>query len=368
MSEYFIHNEHIYLNALNCLPLLGARRITALLAHYGSAEQIWQIPGEDCASILSLTKEAGVQLANDKLAIDPEIEWQRLGRYQIKTLSIKNENYPWLLKQISCPPPILYYRGCIEVLAGPAVAIVGSRRSTFYGQEVAGRLARELSADGITVISGMALGVDTAAHRGALEGRGKTAAVLGCGLNLCYPPQNRKLMDDIILNGLVISEFPLNTKPLAANFPQRNRIISGLTLGTVVVEATAKSGSLITANYALEQNREVFAVPGNIGSPYSRGCHRLIKEGARLVESTADILAELNLGESHEEQLSISLPLPELSDDESSLLKLIPYYPLHIDDLIRSGTFSAAATSSLLLSLELKKQIRQSPGKYFCRI
>lgn len=368
MIENNLRNEQLYLNALNRLPVLGARRITALLAHYGSAEQVWQASGEDYAQILSLKKEVGAQLAKDKQTLDPEAEWLKLERFKIKTLSIEAEDFPWLLKQIPSPPPILYYLGSLEVLAGPAVAIVGSRRSTFYGQEVAGKLAGELAAMGIAVVSGMALGVDTAAHRGALENGGKTAAVLGCGLDLCYPPQNGKLMEEIASKGVVFSEFPLGTQPLAANFPQRNRIISGLTLGTVVVEATAKSGSLLTANYALEQNREVFAVPGNIGSPYSRGCHRLIKEGARLVESAADIVAELNLIEGHEEQLSLPLSAPELSDDENKLLQLIPYYPLHIDDLIRSGVFSAASTSSLLLSLELKKLIRQTPGKYFCRI
>lgn len=357
-----------YLNALNRLPLLGARRITALLSYYGSVEKVWQASGEEYARILSLTKDAGEQLSKDKEALDPEAEWLKLEQYKIKTLSTEALDYPWLLKQISYPPPILYYLGSLEALAFPAVAIVGSRRSTFYGREVAERLGNELGAAGITVVSGMALGVDTAAHRGALDSGGKTAAVLGCGLDLCYPPQNRKLMGEIASEGLIISEFPLGTQPLAANFPQRNRIISGLTLGTVVVEATAKSGSLITANYALEQNREVFAVPGNIGSPYSRGCHRLIKEGARLVESAADILAELTLTEGCEEQLALSLPEPELTNDEKILLQLIPYYPLHIDDLIRTGTFSAAVTSSVLLSLELKNLIRQTPGKYFCRI
>ncbi|MBM4235680.1 MAG: DNA-protecting protein DprA [Firmicutes bacterium] len=368
MEETTIRHEQLYLNALNRLPSLGARRITALMAHYGSAAQVWQNSGQEYAQILSLKTEVGEQLAEDKEALDPEFEWSRLEQYNIKTLSIEAVDYPWLLRQIPHPPPILYYRGCLEGLSGSAVAIVGSRRSTFYGQEVAGRLSKELASAGIAVVSGMALGVDTAAHRGALEGGGKTAAVLGCGLDFCYPPQNRKLMEEIVLAGVIFSEFPLGTQPLAANFPQRNRIISGLTLGTVVVEATAKSGSLITANFALEQNREVFAVPGNIGSPYSRGCHRLIKEGARLVESAADILAELNLAESLEEQLSLPLPAPELSDDENMLLRLIPYYPIQIDDLIRSGAFSAASTSSLLLSLELKKLIRQTPGKYFCRI
>jgi DNA processing protein len=368
MSEQNLVNERICLNALNRLSHLGARRIAALLAHYGSAMTTWQASGEEYAQLLSLKREVGNQLAKEKTALNPEAEWLKLESYNVKVTSFEAEEYPWLLKQISYPPPILYYLGCLGAIAGPAVAIVGSRRSTFYGQEVAGRLAGELAAAGIAVVSGMALGVDTAAHRGSLESGGKTAAVLGCGLDLCYPPQNRKLMEEIVSKGVIFSEFPLGTQPLAANFPQRNRIISGLTLGTVVVEATAKSGSLITANYALEQNREVFAVPGNIGSPYSRGCHRLIKEGARLVESAADVIAELNLAEVHEEQLSLLLPQPDLSDDESKLLQLIPYYPLHIDDLIRNGAISAASASSLLLSLELKKLIRQTPGKYFCRI
>lgn len=368
MSEQNIVGDQLYLNALNRLPHLGARRIAALLTHYGSAKATWQATGEDYAQLLSLKREVGEQLAKDKQAINPEAEWLKLESFNLKATSLGAEDYPWLLKQISYPPPILYYLGSLEAFAGPAVAIVGSRRSTFYGQEVAGRLAGELAVAGIIVVSGMALGVDTAAHRGSLEGGGKTAAVLGCGLDLCYPPQNRKLMEEIASNGLVFSEFPLGTQPLAANFPQRNRIISGLTLGTVVVEATAKSGSLITANFALEQNREVFAVPGNIGSPYSRGCHRLIKEGARLVESAADILAELNLAGGHEEQLALPFPLQELSGDESQLLQLIPYYPIQIDDLIRAGSYSAASASSLLLSLELKMLIRQTPGKYFCRI
>jgi DNA processing protein len=368
MSEQNPVNERIFLNALNHLSHLGTRRISTLIAHYGSATATWQAYGEEYAQLLSLKKEVGEQLAQEKQALNPEAEWLKLEKNNIEIISLEAEEYPLLLKQIAYPPPILYYLGCLENIAGPAVAIVGSRRSTFYGQEVAGRLAGELAAAGIAVVSGMALGVDTAAHRGSLESGGKTAAVLGCGLDLCYPPQNRRLMEEIVSRGVIFSEFPLGTQPLAANFPQRNRIISGLTLGTVVVEATAKSGSLITANYALEQNREVFAVPGNIGSPYSRGCHRLIKEGARLVESAADVISELNLAEGQEEQLSLSLPQPDLSEDESKLFQLIPYYPLHIDDLIQKSAFSAAAACSLLLSLELKKLIRQTPGKYFCRI
>ncbi len=358
----------IYLNALNCLSVLGSRRINVLLNHFGSAEIAWQASGEEYKQVFSIRAESLDRLINEKKDLEPEKEWYRLAQYNIKCLSSDSDHYPELLKQISYSPPILYYIGNPKVVSGPAIAIVGSRRSTFYGQEVAQSLGCELAAAGMTVISGMALGVDTSAHRGALESGGYTAAVLGCGLDCCYPRQNQGLMTEIAAKGIVISEFPLGTSPMAANFPQRNRIISGLSLGTVVVEATAKSGSLITANYALEQNREVFAVPGNIGSPYSRGCHRLIKEGAKLVECAADILEELNLKQGCEEQLSLQLHANDLPAAEKKLLQQIPYQPMHIDDLIRISGFGAAEASSLLVSLEIKKLIRQMPGKYFCRI
>lgn len=360
-------SEKIFLNALNRLTMLGSRRITALLNHYGSAEQAWNAPAEEYPLVLNL-KQDSEQLKKEKEKVDPDREWRQLEKLKIGCLMADDSNYPGLLREIAYPPPIIYFKGDPIKIGDPAVAIVGSRRSTFYGTEVAKRLAQELAVAGITVVSGMALGIDTAAHRGALEQGGYTAAVLGCGLDKCYPRQNFELIEAIIESGVVFSEFPYGTEPLPINFPQRNRIISGLSLGTVVVEATAKSGSLITAGYAIEQNREVFAVPGNIGSPYSRGCHRLIKEGAKLVESAADILAELYLESSGERQLAIDLPVIDLNEAEKRLLQMIPYQPLHIDDLIRLSELGAAAASALLLSLEIKKVIRQTPGKYFCRI
>lgn len=360
-------NEILYLNALNSITFLGPKRIDALLKHFGSAEAAWEVSAKDLVSVLGLLGHAD-RLEKERLKIDPHKAWDLLKEHKVDCITPDGLEYPSLLRQLHYPPPILYYRGSLKKINQPAVAIVGSRRCTFYGREVAHRLAGELSTAGITVVSGMALGIDTAAHRGSLENSGYTAAVLGCGVDQCYPPDNADLMEQIIAAGVVLSEFPIGTEPLPIHFPQRNRIISGLSLGTVVVEATAKSGALITASYALEQNREVFAVPGNVGSPYSRGSHRLLKEGARLVESAADILEELNLNSSTGIQLTLGMAGADLSDRGKILLALIPYQPMHIDTIIQLSGISAAETSVLLLSLELKQCIRQTPGKYFCRI
>lgn len=359
--------ELIYLNALNSLSFLGSNRIKTLLDHFGTAEAAWKAPNQDLIKILGLTEKTD-KFNQERSKIEPEQEWGRLTEKKIKCITPETEGYPALLKQISLPPLILYYRGSLQKIDRPSVAIVGSRRCTFYGQEVAYRMAVELSEQGVNIISGMALGIDTAAHRGALDKSGYTVAVLGCGLDRCYPPGNADLMEQIVSDGTVISEFPIGTEPLPGNFPQRNRIISGLSLGTLVVEATAKSGALITSDYALEQNREVFAVPGNVGSPYSRGSHRLIKEGAKLVESAADILEELYINSPSEEQLTLKHLDLNLTEGEQSLIKIIPYQPMHIDKIIQLSGTKASEASALLLSLELKKCIRQSPGKYFCRI
>ncbi len=358
----------IYLNALNRISFIGPAGLNALLKHFNDAERAWKAGSKELRQVRGFHDKAE-RLVKERSSVDPEQEWIRLDKTGIKCISAASTLYPPLLKELPCSPPILYYRGSLEkLLSQPAVAVVGSRRSTFYGKEVSRRLSGELASSGISVVSGMALGIDTAAHRGALEISGYTVAVLGSGLDRCYPPQNTGLMEQIVASGAVISEFPAGVKPLPYHFPRRNRIISGLSLGTVVVEATAKSGSLITANCALEQNREVFAVPGNVGSPYSRGCHQLIREGAHLVESVADILAEISIGLPAEEQLSMEQFAAILSVEEKALLELVPYQPMHIDDIISAGRGRTADTINLLLSLELKKLVRQTPGKYFCRI
>ncbi len=357
----------VYLNALNRIIFLGAKRISILLDYYASARDAWEAPAEEIIRLVNLKKSAEV-FDRERKSIDPHAEWNRLADLKINCAAPESPAYPSLLREIPSPPPILYYRGNLEKAKEPAVAIVGSRRCTFYGKETAVKLAEELTAEGLTIVSGMALGIDTAAHRGTLDSNGFTIAVLGCSLDKCYPPQNRDLKKEIEHSGVVISEYPLGTEPLPKYFPQRNRIISGLTLATVVIEATAKSGALITADYAIEQNREVFAVPGNIGSPYSRGCHRLIKEGAGLVESAADILDALYMGSENGYQLSFDNNRQELTEAEKELLDTIPYQPLHIDNIIQQCGIKASETSVILLSLELKKYIRQTPGKYYSRI
>ena len=363
-------NDLIYYNALNYISMLGARRIPALLDQFESAENAWNASPAELNTALNFT-DGCKQLQNERSRIDPWKAWSELQARGIKCVSPLCPEYPALLKQIS-HPPFLYYRGSLAEIDKPAIAIVGSRRCTFYGREAANKLASELTENGVSIVSGMALGIDTAAHKGSLDGRGYTVAVLGCGVDICYPPQNKELMEQIANNGVVVSEFVPGTTPLPAHFPQRNRIISGLSLGTLVVEATAKSGALITANFALEQNREVFAVPGNIGSPYSRGSHRLIKEGARLVESVADILEEIYIdaAENREngQQLEMQFIENSLGKEEKSLLNIIPYQPMHIDKIIQESKLKASEVTTLLLSLELKKTIRQTPGKYFSRI
>lgn len=359
-----------YLNALNCLPFLGPRRITAMIRYFRTAKRAWEAPEQDLQKVEGLSGFVS-RIIEARAKIDPHLEWNRIEEHGVKCAGVDSLEYPALLRELPCPPPVLYYRGVLNTDRSLSIAIVGSRRSTFYGKEVAHRLAGELAAAGVDIVSGMALGIDTAAHRGCLENSGYTVAVLGCGLDCCYPPANADLMEQIASSGAVVSEFPLGTKPMPGHFPQRNRIISGMTLGTVVVEATAKSGSLITADLALEQNREVFAVPGNIGSPYSRGCHQLIKEGAHLVESAADILKEIMFEQaagSREEQLTITSSGSSLTEAEKALLGAIPYQPMHIDDIVRSVEGTASEVITTLLALELKQVIRQTPGKFFCRI
>lgn len=364
------NKDLIYYNALNLISQLGARRIPLLLQHFESAENAWNASLDALKAVLDLP-DGCEQLQKERLHIDPDKKWSELQAKRISCTSPLCPDYPSLLKQIP-HPPFLYYRGSLKEIEKPTVAIVGSRRCTFYGKEAAHKLASELVDHGVSIVSGMALGIDTAAHKGTLEKSGYTAAVLGCGVDICYPRNNKDLMDQIVNCGAVISEFAPGTTPLPAHFPQRNRIISGLSLGTVVVEATAKSGSLITANLALEQNREVFAVPGNIGSPYSRGSHRLIKEGARLVESAADVLEELYIGlpdsQDTGQQLEMQFIESSLTKEEKSLLDIIPYQPIHIDKIIQESESKASEVTALLLSLELKKTIRQTPGKYFSRI
>ena len=280
--------------------------------------------------------------------------------------------YPRLLLQIPDPPPCLYVRGSLD-LNSAALAIVGSRNASSYGKAVARRLSADLAACGATVVSGMALGIDTCAHQGALQAGGPTVAVMGTGLNHIYPARNRRLHDAIAERGAVVSELPVNAGPDARHFPARNRIISGLTLGTLVVEATLKSGSLITARLAAEQNREVYAVPGSIDSFKSTGTHALIKQGAKLVENVQDILEELPAGNlqpaaADASSRQIAAPPPgELTALDSKILAELDRYPVHIDELVRKLDLEPGKLAAALLQLELKGVVHQDRGSLFSR-
>jgi len=296
--------------------------------------------------------------------------------YQIVTMS--DPAYPSLLLQIPDPPPFLYVLGnlCNSI---KNIAVVGSRNATSYGISITKRLCEELAALDFTIVSGMAVGIDTAAHTGALIGKGKTIAVLGSGLERIYPHKNLKLFHKIAEKGAVISEFPLLEEPEPHNFPIRNRIISGISLGTVIVEATQKSGSLITARLAAEQGREVFAVPGNINSFKSIGTHSLIKQGAKLVENTQDILEELSplitddslnnkikREDKPEDKPEHKTAKPlSLSSEESLVFTGLGHYPVHIDDLVRKISMEPGKLSGILLKLELQGIVHQAPGKFF---
>lgn len=302
---------------------------------------------------------------------DVSKELSLIEKNKIKIITLLDKEYPAALKSIATAPLVLYVRGELLPQDCFAIAIVGSRMASFYGIKAAERLSRELSYRGFTIVSGMARGIDTAAHRGALNSGGRTIAVLGCGLDIVYPPENKKLSNEIIKQGAVISEFPLGTLPEKFNFPIRNRIISGLSLGTVVVEAAKRSGALITANYSLDQGKEVFAVPGHIDSPTSQGTHQILKNGAKLAESADDILEELQpIIKSHLKELkkkSSSLP-PRLNPQEEKIYDLLSASkPKYIDEISKEVAFPPAQVLSILSMLELKKIVKRLAGQRFVR-
>lgn len=345
-----------------------------LVRHFGTPEKVL------AASVSALQRVTGISPAmaatikghSTPDGVFKEIERCRAKGYRIITQ--QDPRYPALLAHIPDPPPVLY---CYGNLSRDAchIAVVGSRKATGYGKTCAKRLCRELAAEGVSVISGMANGIDTAAHIGAIEGRGNTIAVLGSGLERIYPAANRKLFHDIAENGAVISEFGLHTEPKPHHFPQRNRIISGMALGTVVVEAANRSGSLITARLAAEQGREVFAVPGSIHAATARGTHDLIKQGAKLVENAQDIIEEVGphiaLNEIASTIASVRTQTAatalDLTGFEAQLLATIGPYPVHIDELARRCDREMGTLTATLCQLELKGAINQEPGKFFVR-
>ena len=357
-------SELVYWLAWNRVPGVGATRFYKLLEVFGSMKQAWSAKPEQLQRVVGAKAVSG--WLKVKNGWDGEAELAQLERNQLQVFCRNDAAYPDNLKNIALPPPVLYCRGSLKPEDVNAVAVVGTRHPTPVGANHARKLAYQLSSQGITIVSGLARGIDSWAHRGALEAGGRTVAVLGCGLDVVYPPENRELMEEIAAQGAVITEYPLGTKPLAGNFPARNRIISGLSLGVVVVEATADSGSLITADFAADQGREVFAMPGNVDNEGSKGPHKLIREGAVLVESYRDILEELKLPEVNPVKGDPGLAM-ELDELEAQVYTVLGHEPLHINEIQRQTALAAAQVSFVLTQMELKGIAKRFPGQLYLR-
>jgi len=354
---------------LKSVPGIGDLLFKRLIDRFNSPELVFEATQEDLIEVEGITPRLAAAIKQYKIGdlVKKDLDLVMQKKYKIVTMT--DMEYPPLLLQIPDPPPFLYVLGRLDGSIRN-IAVVGSRNATRYGISTTRRLCHDLVKFKMTIASGMAVGIDSAAHEGALMGKGRTIAVLGSGLERVYPEENRKLFHQIAENGAVISEFPLKTEPDAHNFPKRNRIISGMSLGTVVVEATKRSGSLITARLAAEQNRDVFAVPGSIQSFKSTGTHTLIKQGAKLVEHAQDIMDELSHLiktplEKENPADNITKKISQLSPDERVVFESLEPYPVHIDDIARKLSFEAGRLSSILLQLELKGMAQQSPGKLF---
>jgi len=359
--------ENFYWLGLKAVPGIGNVAFRRLLERFDTPEAALKASSSSLAGIRGMTPAVIEGVRNGEWRHFAEEECRRLEAGAARLVTYLSRDYPKSLFEIPDPPPFLYVKGELRSQE-PAIAIVGSRRATSYGLMTTGKLAEGLAANGVCVVSGMARGVDTAAHRGALRAGGRSIGVLGCGVDKMYPPENRPLFEEMAGKGCLVSEFPLGTLPLAENFPRRNRIISGLSSGVLVVEAAEKSGSLITAQYALEHGRDVFAVPGNISFATSRGCNRLIKQGAKLVDCLEDILEELPKGW----HASAGTPLfrnpPRtfaLTPKEAAIYELLVRSPLHIDDIISQTELTAGEVSSMLLHLELKGAVAPLPGTHY---
>lgn len=347
-----------YYLGFNLVPGIGPTRLARLIEQTGSAEAAWNASASELSKIgLDAKRSAALLKARNTLDLDKELE--RLEHAQIEVITLEDEAYPRLLAQAPNAPPLLYIRGTLNKADEWAVAVVGTRSPTSYGKEATRHIVSELAAHGVTIVSGLAMGIDSVAHATALEAiGGRTLAVFGNGLDRIYPERNRNLAEQIIHNGALISDYPLGTRPSAANFPPRNRIISGLTLGTLVVEAGERSGALITVEFALEQGRDVFAVPGSIFSPKSKGVNNLIRNGATIVDGAQEILSALNMTTINVQQ-EMTAMLPE-DPTEAALLEHISREPQHVDVLSRACGMPAAVVSSTLTILELKGFVRHA--------
>lgn len=359
--------------ALNLIDGVGPVRTRQLLDHFGEAPAILSASRDQLRRVRGIGEDTAEAIASWEKKIDLNAELKRIEDFKCRVVIGSDPEYPPLLKEIYDPPIVLYVKGSLLPKDKNSVALVGSRMTTSYGMEVARRLGYQLAYLGVTVVSGGARGIDTAAHQGALSAKGRTIVVLGTGLNVVWPAENAPLFERIAENGAVITQFPFNRPGDKQSFPIRNRIVAGMTMGTVVVEANLTSGSLITANMATEYGRQVFAVPGRIDSPRSKGCHDLIKKGAKLCEGAEDILSEFEyLFPPSNKPASAAetgtLPAVELSQNERTVYDVLSEQESGIDEVIQASGLPSSAVSVALLSLEMKRLVRQLPGKMFQKI
>jgi DNA processing protein len=372
-SRYFPTMEpREALVALNMVEHVGPVRLRALLEHFGDAPSILRASRQQLMQVRAIGEDTAEAIANWESKVDLASELKRITDFGCHIVTQADAEYPELLKQIYDPPIVLYVKGTLLPKDKNSVAIVGSRQTTHYGVETARKLAYQLAYVGVTVVSGGARGIDSAAHQGALNSKGRTIAVLGTGINLVFPAENAELYNRIAENGALMTQFPFNRPADKQSFPIRNRIVAGMTLGTVVVEANLTSGALITSNFAAEYGRQVFAVPGRIDSPRSKGCHDLIKKGAKLCEGAEDILSEFEylFPASNRPQTTsdaMAMSAITLSENEQKVYDALDHQESSIDEVIRRSSLPSSAVSVALLGLEMKRVVRQLPGKLFVK-
>ena len=352
-------NDKRYWVGFNLVKGIGAVRLQALCNHFGDLALAWQAPA-DALQAAGLSPKLAERVAQVRAGVDLDKYLTKVMAQGIEILTWDDELYPPRLKEIDQPPPVLYVRGALTTEDSWAVAVVGTRRVSAYGRQVAEEIASFLAANGVTVVSGLARGVDAIAHQSALKAGGRTIAVLGCGVDRIYPPEHVQLAEKMMASGALISDYAPGTPPDASNFPPRNRIISGLSMATVVVEAGETSGALITAQFAIDQGREVFAVPGNILAPQSKGTNRLIAQGARPMLSVRDLLDVLNLTRVTEQRL-VRKALPT-DETESKLMSVLTHEPLHMDEIRNQTGLPIERVSATLVMMELKGMVRQVGG------
>lgn len=359
-------DDREYWLSLNLVPGLGLDKLRKLVNAFGTAKNIFLKDKKELSKVIGSKEDLLENLRIEKIEPILKKELKELKRRKFYYIALSDKEYPEYLKEIYDPPVVLYIKGKLLKEDKFSLSIVGARKASYYGIDIAEKFSHDLAKCGFTIVSGLARGIDSAVHSGALKAKGRTIAVLGSGVDIIYPPENRSLADNISENGAVISEFPLSTRPFPSNFPRRNRIISGLTKGTIVVEAGLRSGSLITAGLALEQGRDVFAVPGKALSDQNKGAHVLIKQGAKLIDNIFDILEEFNINKDKISNLIYNKTLP-VNEDEKKVVSILSDEPKHIDLICRELDDPIQKVLGVLTQLELKGLVKQLQGKMFVK-